>query len=50
MIWTVNSKADAVVTYKKGDVEVTVDNRGATGTLDKIMEVLMLRTAVKSTD
>ena len=55
VIFTVNSKADAMVSYKRGDgefviEEFVVDNRGAPSTLDKIFDVLLLRTAVKGND
>ena len=50
VIWTVKSKSDAIVTYKKGDEEFSVNNQGAPSTIDKIFDVLMLRTAVKGTD
>ena len=50
VIWTVNSKSDAIVTYKKGDEEISVNNQGAPNTLDKIMDVLLFRTAVKAND
>ena len=50
VIWTVNSKSDAVVTYKNGDEEFSINNQGAPNTLDKIMDVLLFRTAVKAND
>ena len=53
LIWTVESKPDAIVTYKidkDGAEEITVNNQGAPSTLDKIMEVLMLKTAVNASD
>jgi len=41
--YIVKSKKDALVVLKKGDIEMTVDNRGAPSSLMQILSMLFVR-------
>ena len=46
VIWSVNSKSDAIVTYKKGDEEFTVDNRGRASFMETVFGTLFMKTDI----
>ena len=43
-VYTVNSKSDALVTYKRGDTAVTVDNRGRMSAFESVLGIVAGKT------
>lgn len=47
VIWTVKSKSDALVSYKKGDdEEFVVDNRGTPSFIETVFSTLFMKTDI----
>jgi hypothetical protein len=45
-IYTVQSKKDALVVLKQGDMELTVDNRGKMGIFENLMGIMLMKTEI----
>jgi len=45
-VYEVKSKSDALVEYNKGDTKLIVDNRGKPGIIERLSELIMLKTSV----
>lgn len=44
--YTVQSKKDALVVLKQGDMELTVDNRGKMGIFENLMGIMLMKTEI----
>lgn len=45
-VYVVESKKDALVTYKKDDVNLVVDNRGKMGIFENLMGIMLMKTEI----